>query len=39
MFLNILQSPQETIFAGISFLRKLQAGNLKLPEGTTPDVQ
>ena len=32
MFLKILQYSQENIFAGFSFLTKLQAGNHKLAE-------
>ena len=39
MFLKILQSSQKNIFAGISFLLKLVAGNLKLSETATGDVQ
>ena len=30
IFLKILQNSQKNIFAGVSFLIKLQAGNLKL---------
>ena len=39
MFLEILQNSQKNIFAGISFLIKLQGGNLKLSEVATGDVQ
>ena len=38
MLLKILQNSQKNIFAGISFLSKLQAGNLKLSEAATGDV-
>ena len=37
MFLKILKNSQKNIFAGVSFLIKLQAGNLKLSEATTGD--
>ena len=36
--LKILQNSQKNIFAGVSFLIKLQAGNLELPEAATGDV-
>ena len=39
MFLEILQNSKKNIFAGISFLIKLQGRNLKLPEAATGDVQ
>ena len=39
IFLKFLQNSQENIFAGISFLIKVQAGNQKLSETTTRDVQ
>ena len=35
MFLNILQISHENVFAGVPFLIKLQAGNLKLSEAAT----
>ena len=38
MFLKILQNSQMSIFAGVSLLIKLQAGNLKLSEAATGDV-
>ena len=38
MFLKILQSSQKNIFSGVSFLIKLQAGNLKPSEAATGDV-
>ena len=38
MFLKILRNSQKNIFAGVSFLIKLQAGNLKLSEAATGDV-
>ena len=38
MFLKILQNSQKIIFAGVSFLIKLQAGNLNLSEVATGDV-
>ena len=39
MFLKILQNSQKSIFAGIFFLTKLQAGNMKLTKPATRDVQ
>ena len=36
--LKILQNSQKYIFAGVSFLIKLQAGNMKLSEAATGDV-
>ena len=39
MFLKILQNSHKNIFAVISFLIKFQAGNLKLTEAATADVQ
>ena len=39
MFLEILRNSQKKIFAGISFLIKLQTGNLKPSETATGDVQ
>ena len=39
IFLKILQNSQINIFAGISFLLKLQTGNLKMSEAATRDVQ
>ena len=39
MFLEILQNSQKIIFARISFLIKLQGGNLKLSETSTGDAQ
>ena len=38
MFLKILQNSQINIVARVSFLIKLQAGNLKLSEVATGDV-
>ena len=38
MFLKILQISQKNVFAGVPFLIKLQAGNLKLPEAATGNV-
>ena len=38
MFLKILQNSQKNIFSGVSFLIKLQAGNLKPSETATGDV-
>ena len=38
MFLEILQNSQKNIFAGISFLIKVQAGKLKLSEAATEHV-
>ena len=38
MFLKILQNSQIRIFASVSFLIKLQAGNLKMSEAATGDV-
>ena len=38
MFLKILQNSQENVFAGVSFVIKLPAGNLKLSEAATRDV-
>ena len=35
---KILQNSQKNIFAGVSFLIKFQAGNLKLSEAATADV-
>ena len=35
MFLKTLQISQKDAFAGVSFLIKLQAGNLKLSEAAT----
>ena len=37
-FLKILQNSQINIFVIVSFLIKLQAGNLKLSEAATRDV-
>ena len=37
MFLKILQNLQKNIFARVSFLIKLQAGNLKLAETAAGD--
>ena len=37
MFLKILQNSQKNIFAGVSFLTNLQAGNLKLAEAAAGD--
>ena len=39
MFLTILQNSQKYIFVGISFLIKLQAGELEVSETATGDVQ
>ena len=38
IFLKILQNSQKNIFAGISFLIKVQVGNLKLAEAATEDL-
>ena len=38
MFLKILQNSQKNVFAGVPFLIKLQAGNMKLTEGATGDA-
>ena len=38
MFLKVLQNSQKKVFAGVSFLIKLQAGNMKLSEAATGDV-
>ena len=38
MFLKILKFTQKNVFAGVSFLIKLQAGNLKLSEAATGNV-
>ena len=38
IFLNILQNSQKNVLAGVSFLIKLQAGNLKLSEAATGDI-
>ena len=38
IFLNILQNSQKNVYAGVSFLIKLQAGNLKLSEAATADI-
>ena len=38
MFVKILQISQKNVFAGVPFLRKLQAGNLKLLEAATGNV-
>ena len=38
MFLKVLQISQKNVFAGVPFLIKLQAGNLKLPEAATGNV-
>ena len=38
MFLKILQNSQKNIFSGVSFLIKLQTGNLKPSETATGDV-
>ena len=38
MFLKILQNSQKNIFSGVSFLKKLQVGNLKPSETVTGDV-
>ena len=37
MFLKILQNSQKNIFAGILFIIRLQAGNLKLSETAIGD--
>ena len=37
MFLKILENLKKKVFAGVSFLTKLKAGNLKLSETTTGD--
>ena len=37
MFLKILQNSQKNIFAGVSFLTKLLAVNLKLAEAAARD--
>ena len=37
MFLKILQNLEKNIFAGVSFLTRLQAGNLKLEETAAGD--
>ena len=39
MFLKILRNSENNSFAGISFLIKLRAGNLKLPEAVIGDVR
>ena len=38
MFLKILQISQKIVFAGVPFIIKLQAGNLKLSEAATGSV-
>ena len=38
MILNILQNSEENVYAGVSFLIKLQAGNLKMSEAATEDL-
>ena len=38
MFLKILQISQKNVFAGVPFIIKLQAGNLKLSEAATGNV-
>ena len=38
MFLKNLQNSQKSIFAGVFFLMKLQAGNLKLSEAANGDL-
>ena len=38
MFVKILQISHKNVFAGVPFLRKLQAGNLKLSEAATGNV-
>ena len=38
MFLKALVNSQKNIFAGVSFLKKLQAANPKLSEAATGDV-
>ena len=37
--IKILKNSQKNIFAGISFVIKLQAGNLRLSAATTGDIQ
>ena len=37
--IKILKNSQKNTFAGISFVIKLQAGNLRLSEVTTGDIQ
>ena len=37
--IKILKNSQKNTFAGISFVIKLQAGNLRLSEATTGDIQ
>ena len=38
MFLKHFRNSQKNIFAGVSFLIELQAGNLKLSEAATGDI-
>ena len=38
MFFKAFQNSQKNVFAGVSFLIKLQAGNLKLSEAATRNV-
>ena len=38
MFSIISQNSQKSVFAGVSFLLKLQAGKLKLSKGPTGDA-
>ena len=38
MLLKILQNSQKNIYSGVSFLMKLQAGNLKLVEVATENI-
>ena len=38
VFLKILQNSQKNVFAGVPFIIKLQAGNLKLSEAATGNV-
>ena len=38
MILNILKNSQKNVYAGASFLIKLQAGNLKMSEAATGDL-
>ena len=38
MFLKSLQNSQKSVFSGVPFSIKLQAGNLKLSEAATGDV-
>ena len=38
MLLKILKNSQKNIYSGVSFLMKLQAGNLKLVEAATGNV-